>query len=531
MSEKIIDINHQIKDINSVNLENMVESCEIGPTTGRQRRQDAFQVRLDAAIFQRDLPLPGHPCNGDEDLYPNKIGNFSKALPHNQLGEVDLSAYKAYLRALSTGNPDDFEMIPLRGGAKLANPQSAYAYELAGPDSHHLSIPPAPAFSSAWNASEMAELYWLALTRDVPFAEYDTNPLTLAAAYDLSKFSDFRGPKVNGEVTTGTLFRGSTPGDLVGPYISQFLWKNIPFGASTIVQRNRTTVAGDDYLTSYQDWLNIQNGFSPSTSNQFDPAPRYIRNNRDLGEWNQRDFSYQGCLGACLILLSYGPAALSQTNPYLRSLTQTGFATFAAQHILDFVARAARAANLAGWFQKFLVHRRLRPEAFGGRVHNLLMGAADYPVNEELLNSQAISEIFNKYGTYLLPVAYPQGSPYHPAYPAGHACGAGACATMLKAFFKEWFIIPDPVVASADGLTLLPYTGEPLTVGGEINKLATNVGYGRNAAGVHWRTDGSEGLKLGEAVAIGILQDYKRTYNEDFAGFSFTKFDGTTITI
>lgn len=182
MSEKIIDINHQIKDINSVNLENMVESCEIGPTTGRQRRQDAFQVRLDAAIFQRDLPLPGHPCNGDEDLYPNKIGNFSKALPHNQLGEVDLNAYKAYLRALSTGNPDDFEMIPLRGGAKLANPQSAYAYELAGPDSHHLSIPPAPAFSSAWNASEMAELYWLALTRDVPFAEYDTNPLTLAAA-------------------------------------------------------------------------------------------------------------------------------------------------------------------------------------------------------------------------------------------------------------------------------------------------------------------------------------------------------------
>ena len=421
MSEKIIDINHQIKDINSVNLENMVESCEIGPTTGRQRRQDAFQVRLDAAIFQRDLPLPGHPCNGDEDLYPNKIGNFSKALPHNQLGEVDLSAYKAYLRALSTGNPDDFEMIPLRGGAKLANPQSAYAYELAGPDSHHLSIPPAPAFSSAWNASEMAELYWLALTRDVPFADYDTNPLTLAAASDLSKFSDFRGPKVNGEVTTGTLFRGSTPGDLVGPYISQFLWKNIPFGASTIVQRNRTTVAGDDYLTSYQDWLNIQNGFSPSTSNQFDPAPRYIRNNRDLGEWNQRDFSYQGCLGACLILLSYGPAALSQTNPYLRSLTQTGFATFAAQHILDFVARAARAANLAGWFQKFLVHRRLRPEAFGGRVHNLLKGAADYPVNEELLNSQAISEIFNKYGTYLLPVAYPQGSPYHPAYPAGHA--------------------------------------------------------------------------------------------------------------
>ena len=485
-----------------------MESCEIGPTTGRQRRQDAFQVRLDAAIFQRDLPLPGHPCNGDEDLYPNKIGNFSKALPHNQLGEVDLSAYKAYLRALSTGNPDDFEMIPLRGGAKLANPQSAYAYELAGPDSHHLSIPPAPAFSSAWNASEMAELYWLALTRDVPFAEYDTNPLTLAAAYDLSKFSDFRGPKVNGEVTTGTLFRGSTPGDLVGPYISQFLWKNIPFGASTIVQRNRTTVAGDDYLTSYQDWLNIQNGFSPSTSNQFDPTPRYIRNNRDLGEWNQRDFSYQGCLGACLILLSYGPAALSQTNPYLRSLTQTGFATFAAQHILDFVARAARAANLAGWFQKFLVHRRLRPEAFGGRVHNLLMGAADYPVNENCSTPRLLakSSINTAHTCCLWPIPKAHLTIRLTRRPRLRRRGMRHHA---ESFLQGMVYNSRSGGGKRRRTTLLPYTGEPLTVGGEINKLATNVGYGRNAAGVHWRTDGSEGLKLGEAVAIGILQDYK----------------------
>jgi len=55
-------------------------------------------------------------------------------------------------------------------------------------------------------------------------------------------------------------------------------------------------------------------------------------------------------------------------------------------------------------------------------------------------------------------------------------------------------------------------------------------GLGRNAAGVHYRSDG-EGLRLGESVAIGILQDYRKTYNEDFSGFSFTKFDGTTIII
>lgn len=66
-------------------------------------------------------------------------------------------------------------------------------------------------------------------------------------------------------------------------------------------------------------------------------------------------------------------------------------------------------------------------------------------------------------------------------------------------------------------------------MGGELNKLASNVGLGRNAAGVHYRSDGIEGLKLGEAIAIGILQDYREIYNENFGGFTFTKFDGTRI--
>jgi hypothetical protein len=102
---------------------------------------------------------------------------------------------------------------------------------------------------------------------------------------------------------------------------------------------------------------------------------------------------------------------------------------------------------------------------------------------------------------------------------------------MLKAFFNESFAIPNPVLASADGLSLLPYSGPPLAVGGELNKLAANIAIGRNFAGIHWRSDASEGIKLGEAVAIRILEDYRDTYNEDFSGFSFTKFDGTTIII
>jgi hypothetical protein len=507
------------------------KGCVLGPINARVRREDAYLVRETAAKFQKTLPRSDHPCNGDEKYFSNKIGNYSKGLPHNSFGEVDLKAYKALIRSLKTGRPFDFETIPLGGVVKLSNPQAAYAFDLAGPDSHHIGIAAPPSFSSTREASEMAELYWQALTRDVPFAEYDTSQLIQEAATDLSKFSNFTGPKVSGAVTTGTLFRGRTAGDLIGPYISQFLCKDVPFGATTVVQQYRTTVAGDDHMSSYQEWLNIQNGLAPATKNVFDPSPRYIRCNRDLGEFVHRDFNYQSILAACLILLSFGEVALDQANPYLHSRTQVGFVTFGAPHILDFVAKAARTALETAWFQKFLVHRRLRPEEFGGRVHNHLTGAANYPIDKELLHSRAISQVFSKFGTYLLPQAYPEGCPTHPAYPAGHACMVGAGVTMLKAFFNESYVIPNAVVASSDGRSLLPYTLTSLTIGGELNKLASNIALGRDAAGVHWRSDGHAGLKLGEAVAIGILQDYKLTYNEKFNGFSLTKFDGTTIKI
>ena len=155
-----------------------------------------------------------------------------------------------------------------------------------------------------------------------------------------------------------------------------------------------------------------------------------------------------------------------------------------------------------------------------------------YPLHADVLNAAVLSTVFRASGTYLLPMAYPEGCPpLHPAYPAGHAAIAGACATVLKAFFQSSFVIPHPVEASADGLSLLPYRGPDLTVGGELNKLASNIALGRDTAGVHWRSDGIEGIKLGEAVAIGILRDLRATYHEDFRGFSLTKFDGTTSTI
>lgn len=499
----------------------------------QQRANDAFKIRRDAAQDQKSLPLPPHPTNNDETLYPNKIGSYSKGLPHNNLGEVDLAAYNLFIAAVTSGKPVDFEEIPRGGARRFVNPQAGLAFEMEGPDSHHLAIPPAPPFAGARQAGEIVENYWMALTRDVHFSSYESDPTIQSAAADLASRSEFSGPK-----TPKLLFRGTHAGDEKGPYLSQFLLKDVPFGAQTISQKMKTVLPGVDYMTAQPQWLSVQRGEAQGPD-AFDPVARYIRNGRDLGQWVHVDALYQAYFNACLILLGAG-APVDDNNPYTaaNSKNQDGFGTFGGPHILSLVTEVATRALKAVWFQKWFVHRRLRPEAFAGRIHMRLTNQANYPIHQDALGSAAAAAVHAKYGTYFLPMAFPEGSPLHPAYGAGHATVAGACVTILKAWFKESTKLADiglaPVVASADGLSLVPYAGADageLTVGGELNKIASNIAIGRNMAGVHWRTDYTASVVLGEAVAIGILRDHKGTYNESFKGFSLTKFDGSTIVI
>ncbi len=562
-------------------------SQELHTSFDSSRVERAFQIRMQAALNHKAAPLPDHVDNGDELRYQNRIANYSKGMPHNQNGEVDLNAYGSFLTAIQTRKPDDFEQIPMGGSQiRFKNPQAGLTFEFVGPDPGHMYMPPPPAFSSAEIAGEIVENYWMAICRDVFFLDYDSHPLTNAAAADLSKFTDFRGPRLrnnlsrsglsnqaaggnsvdlqrqvsgsrtlgasfdlseqnaqsqlgrapirnvfSGPVQTSALFRGLTPGDLTGPYISQFLWTDIRYGVQTISQRMRTPIPGDDYLTSYSSWLTAQNTLGDlNIPNQFDITPRYIRNARDIGEWVHIDVLFQAYFNATLILLGMNAPA-DENNPYNNSRTQYPFGTFGPTHIQSLVCTVASNALRSVWYQKWYVHRRLRPEEFAGRLHNHITKTAQYPINNEIFNSTALEEVNRRNGTYLLPQAFPEGCPTHPAYGAGHATVAGACVTVLKAWFDESWVIPDPVVPTPDGLSLVPYQGPDLTVGGELNKLASNIALGRNIAGVHWRSDATESLKLGEAIAISILQDQKGCYNENFQGFTLTKFDGSRITI
>jgi hypothetical protein len=196
------------------------------------------------------------------------------------------------------------------------------------------------------------------------------------------------------------------------------------------------------------------------------------------------------------------------------------------------VAKVANAAVDVSFYYKWIVHRRIRAEEFGGRVHVHKTGGATYPIHADLLaTSTVLDALHAKYGSYLLPIASPEGCPNHPSYPAGHPAVTGACVTLLKAWFDESAVLPNPVVVGPNADTLVPYTGPALTVGSELNKLAGNLAMGRGFGGIHWRSDNLAGLRMGEAIAIGILADERRTYNEHFNGFSLTTFDGKTITV
>ena len=511
-------------------------------TGSNQRANECAKLRRDAANagLQATPQNLQHPNNQDELLYPSKIGNYSKGLPHNDDGTVVLSAYDAMLQALNSGRPADFDAIPLGGSTRLTNPQSGLAFDLQGPDGHALVQPPAPAFASRAQAAEISENYWMALLRDIPYSQYSGNPIANAAAADLTLYgADFTGLKSGGAVTTATLFRGLTPGDRLGPYLSQFFYQDCNFGANKIEQKITTTVPGVNYMTDFDTWLAVQRGVA-QPSDTFDPVPRYMRNGRDIGQWVHIDVLFQAYFQAFLVLAGAG-AAFDDGNPYNTNPSQIGFGTFGGPHIATLLCEVSTRALKAVWFQKWYVHRRLRPEAMAERVHRTLFAGAGYPVNAEILNSFSDSNRLKGFmpaGNALLPMAFPEGSPTHPAYGAGHATVAGACVTILKAWFKERTRLVDiglePVQPADDGLSLIPYLGSDagdLTVGGELNKIAANVALGRNTAGVHWRSDATESLKLGEQIAIGILREQRACYNEVFNGFSLTKFDGTTITV
>ena len=242
---------------------------------------------------------------------------------------------------------------------------------------------------------------------------------------------------------------------------------------------------------------------------------------------------------------------------------QQGFAHFGAPHILTLVTEVATRALKAVRFQKFNSHRRLRPEGIGGLVDR----AKEAPDSVQVRHLKPLVDALERTGLlkaikhhnaaqnatfpdrandgtgqkdrHLLPMAFPEGSPMHPSYGAGHATVAGACVTILKAYFDHGhpldlgkedagYVVYEP---ADDGKSLTKlHLDKPLTVEGELNKLAANIAIGRNWAGVHFHTDYIESLRMGEQIALGILEEQKLTYQENFT-MTIPLYDGGIVRI
>jgi len=651
-------------------ITNCTTGCDIEILTPTGRANVQLAKRVNAAIFDRLMGVPPHPCNNDETLYKNQnfFGSYSKGLRKiNNFGEVDPVAYCALLQAVRTNSPADFEVIPLGcvpcstdargdvttfydesfftkegavpdprpyandsdtsqlssddksrlyGGAvqtttqeqtaqqeaegdkssvvptemesrrgpsaitpvgsqrRLVNPQGGLAYQLEDVAVTQLAAPPAPTFASKDEAAEMVELYWQSLVRDVPFINWGSNATIAAAISDLNaRFKFYAGlppfeivppgvtprpeplgfptqpmtplgqvPGASNVITLKTIFRGFTKGDQMGPYLSQFLIRDAPYGAQTIPARIQPPVPGD-YMMDPSSWLFVQRGCMPAPI-QLQPTPRFYSTPRDVTRYIEFDLITEAYINALGLLIMMPDAQridgggfgipFDKNNPYRKSCTQEGFVTFGPTHIISLLNKVAYAAHSHTWHEKWFVHRRLRPEEFGGRVNFDFRGEKDYPINPVLGTSTVIPKIAAKTGGYyFLPQAYPEGSPVHPAYTAGHATLGGACVTILKAFFNDQALIPNPKQPNATGTELVAYTeadANQLTVGGELNKLASNIGFGRDFAGVHWRSDFTASMLRGEDVAISVLEDWGFTYNENFAGFEFIDFRGVKRT-
>jgi hypothetical protein len=234
-------------------------------------------------------------------------------------------------------------------------------------------------------------------------------------------------------------------------------------------------------------------------------------------------------------------------NPYIGSKSQKSGVTLGVNDAPGTIAEMATRALKGVWFHKWIVDLRLRPEEYGGLVQARKTGTSPSPqaaaaLNPDVLNSAVLPMINSTYGSYLLPQAYPEGSPTHPCYPTGHGAVAGACITAIKFFYDGTQKIQplltaagrNVVVPSDDGLTLTPYAGADgasLDINGELSKLAFNISLGHGIhAGIHFRSSSFWSILLGEQIALSILNDRAKSYDEPFT-ITITKFDGTLAKI
>jgi hypothetical protein len=469
-------------------------------------------------------PLDGHtePHNCDEYTVKHHLGNFLKTFPRNSKGLVSDDTYENYLQKIKSKSYDQLKDIQIAKGSALkpVEPLASTLFESSGAPFDSLSFFTPSPFNSPEYLGQLLEVYAMAIARDIPFNEYKNNKTINKLTESLNNLRGYNGPRKSKH-----LFRGESKGDKIGYYVSQFLLQPITEGCAVHSQQYKMAKFGVDFMTDLPSYLNVQNGIVKGTIPLEDS--RCFITGRDLTTFVHRDPCSMSTRNAALILFSNYTTAFNQ-NIY-SGTNMTPFNLFSQSHVFNLIERVCLTALNHAFYHKWYIHRRARPEEGG-----FALDQYDEVLSKDLdKNSYILRETHKKYGSYLLPQAYPEGCPPHPTIPQGHGSVAGAGLTILKAFFNNDFIMTNTLVPNDSGSTLVPYKGKPLTIGNELDKLGSNIAYARNFAGIHYREDAEAGLLLGEKVAIFELKELVEIMKIKglTIQFNLTKRNGHRITI
>ena len=168
-------------------------------------------------------------------------------------------------------------------------------------------VPPAPALASEAYGTELVELYWASLLRDVAFTDYASNEIAAQAADELSGMPTYAGPRDgHGQRHAGSALPRPLPGRYRRALHLSVLSHPTFLGAQAISQQMITYVSDIDYMTDPTTFQQVQNGIDTGLRNQLDPQPRYLHDGRGLGAYTHVDVLYQAYFTAYMVLGTIG---------------------------------------------------------------------------------------------------------------------------------------------------------------------------------------------------------------------------------
>ena len=228
-----------------------------------------------------------------------------------------------------------------------------------------------------------------------------------------------------------------------------------------------------DYMTNRNEFIRIQNWLNPIDS-IIENGAWYIETPRDLIAVVHKDLPQERAINIYFWLIKLW------AKPKFGWFISNG-----PIWIADVVNTTVKKAMQQTRYRKYK-YNRIRPEevAWLFEFRDTLTWEVKKRVDKNYFEYTTRPEIANskvKYGTYLLPQAYPEGSPLHPDYPQWHSTFAVVVQAFINTMFDTEYMIPNYV---ADRWLLIQ--SGSISIWNATQLFVDNIAIGRDYAWVHF---------------------------------------------